>query len=93
LFLKVFILLKMLLKSCVWWPIIGAVGVVGYFAPYTLGVGYNNISSLLSGKLAINLVLGLFLLKFLSWSVSLGSGTSGGTLAPLLTMAVRLVCY
>lgn len=71
-----------------WWPAIGAVavGVVGYFAPYTLGVGYNNISSLLSGTLSIQLILGLCLLKFLSWAVSLGSGTSGGTLAPLLTI-------
>lgn len=75
-----------------WWPAIGAVavGIVGYFAPYTLGVGYNNISSLLSGSLSLQLVLGLFLLKFLSWSISLGSGTSGGTLAPLLTIGGAL---
>ncbi|MEP6465965.1 MAG: chloride channel protein [Parafilimonas sp.] len=71
-----------------WWPAIGAVavGVVGYFAPYTLGVGYSNITALLSGKLTIQLVLGLCFLKFISWSISLGSGTSGGTLAPLLTI-------
>ncbi|MGI8950130.1 MAG: chloride channel protein [Chitinophagaceae bacterium] len=71
-----------------WWPAIGAVvvGIVGYFAPYTLGVGYVNISLLLSGKISLELVLGLCFLKFLSWSVSLGSGTSGGTLAPLLTI-------
>jgi CIC family chloride channel protein len=71
-----------------WWPAIGAiaVGVVGYFAPYTLGVGYSNISALLSGQLTIQLLFGLCFLKFLSWSISLGSGTSGGTLAPLLTM-------
>ncbi|MBV9962554.1 MAG: chloride channel protein [Parafilimonas sp.] len=71
-----------------WWPAIGAVavGVVGYFAPYTLGVGYSNISALLSGSLTLNLILGLCFLKFLSWSISLGSGTSGGTLAPLLTI-------
>jgi H+/Cl- antiporter ClcA len=71
-----------------WWPAIGAVavGITGYFAPYTLGVGYNNISSLLSGTLSIQLILGLCFLKFLSWAVSLGSGTSGGTLAPLLTI-------
>ena len=71
-----------------WWPAIGAVavGVVGYFAPYTLGVGYSNISGLLSGSLPLQLVLGLCILKFISWSVSLGSGTSGGTLAPLLTI-------
>lgn len=75
-----------------WWPAIGAVavGIVGYFAPYTLGVGYNNISSLLSGNLSLQLVFGLFFLKFLSWSISLGSGTSGGTLAPLLTIGGAL---
>ena len=71
-----------------WWPAIGAiaVGIVGYFAPYTLGVGYNNITALLSGSLTIQLVLGLCFLKFISWAISLGSGTSGGTLAPLLTI-------
>lgn len=71
-----------------WWPAIGAVavGVTGYFAPYTLGVGYSNITDLLSGTLPLQLVLGLCILKFISWSVSLGSGTSGGTLAPLLTI-------
>jgi CIC family chloride channel protein len=70
------------------WPAIGAVavGVVGYFAPYTLGVGYNNITALLSGSVTVKMVLGLCILKFISWSVSLGSGTSGGTLAPLLTI-------
>ena len=71
-----------------WWPAIGAVavGITGYFAPYTLGVGYSNISALLSGHSTLNLVLGLCFLKFISWAVSLGSGTSGGTLAPLLTI-------
>lgn len=71
-----------------WWPAIGAVavGVTGYFAPYTLGVGYENIAHLLSGSLPLQMVLGLCFLKFISWSVSLGSGTSGGTLAPLLTI-------
>jgi H+/Cl- antiporter ClcA len=71
-----------------WWPAIGAlaVGITGYFAPYTLGVGYSNISELLSGNLSLQIVAGLCFLKFISWSVSLGSGTSGGTLAPLLTI-------
>lgn len=75
-----------------WWPAIGAVavGVVGYFAPYTLGVGYDNISSLLTGNLPLKLMLSLCFLKFLSWSISLGSGTSGGTLAPLLTIGGAL---
>ena len=71
-----------------WWPAIGglAVGIVGYFAPRTLGVGYDNITDILSGKLMIQVVFSLCLLKFISWAIALGSGTSGGTLAPLLTI-------
>jgi CIC family chloride channel protein len=71
-----------------WWPALGgiAVGTVGYFAPSTMGVGYSNITNVLSGNLAISSLLVLSLLKFVSWSISLGSGTSGGTLAPLFTM-------
>lgn len=71
-----------------WWPAIGgiAVGVVGYFSPRTLGVGYNNITELLSGTMPMQIVLSLCLMKFISWAISLGSGTSGGTLAPLLTI-------
>ncbi len=75
-----------------WWPAIGAVavGAVGYFAPSTLGVGYVNIHDLLTGTLPLYFLLTLSLLKFLSWSISLGSGTSGGTLAPLLTIGGAL---
>lgn len=71
-----------------WWPAIGAVvvGVVGYFAPDTLGVGYYNISAILSNQLPVSAVVFLCAMKFLSWSVALGSGTSGGTLAPLFTI-------
>ncbi len=71
-----------------WWPAIGGlvVGVVGYFAPQTLGVGYVNIDNLLMGKVTLQMLFVLGVLKFVSWSFSLGSGTSGGTLAPLLTM-------
>jgi chloride channel protein, CIC family len=71
-----------------WWPAIGAVvvGVVGYIAPRTLGVGYSNIEDILSGRIAGGALVGLFVLKFVSWSIALGSGTSGGTLAPLFTI-------
>jgi H+/Cl- antiporter ClcA len=71
-----------------WWPAIGglAVGLVGYFAPRTLGVGYYNITDLLSGKMVFQVVLSLCIFKFISWAVALGSGTSGGTLAPLFTI-------
>ncbi|MGN6401249.1 MAG: chloride channel protein [Flavisolibacter sp.] len=71
-----------------WWPAIGGivVGIVGYFAPRTLGVGYDNITDILSGKETMQIVLSLCIMKFISWAVALGSGTSGGTLAPLLTI-------
>lgn len=71
-----------------WWPAIGglAVGIIGYFAPRTLGVGYNNITDVLSGTLPLQILVSLCLLKFISWAIALGSGTSGGTLAPLLTI-------
>lgn len=71
-----------------WWPAIGgiAVGIIGYFAPHTLGVGYDNIISVLSGKISLAVLLSLCFFKFLSWAIALGSGTSGGTLAPLLTI-------
>jgi len=71
-----------------WWPAIGAiaVGVCGYFAPRTLGVGYFNIEDLVAGKLFGEAVIFLCLMKFISWAISLGSGTSGGTLAPLFTI-------
>ena len=75
-----------------WWPALGGlvVGAVGFFAPRTLGVGYENITQLLSGNTTLQVVLSLCLLKFLSWSIALGSGTSGGTLAPLLTIGGAL---
>lgn len=68
-----------------WWPALGAlaVGLVGHFAPRTLGVGYDNITDMLGGQVIGGAVLALCVLKFASWVVSLGSGTSGGTLAPL----------
>jgi H+/Cl- antiporter ClcA len=71
-----------------WWPAIGgiAVGVVGYFSPRTLGVGYENITDVLSGTLTMRVIFFLCFLKFISWAIALGSGTSGGTLAPLLTI-------
>ena len=71
-----------------WWPALGAVavGVVGYFVPRTLGVGYSNIGDLISGRLAVQAMVVLAAAKFVSWAISLGSGTSGGTLAPLFTI-------
>jgi len=71
-----------------WWPALGAivVGAVGLLEPRTLGVGYTNIDAILSGGVLGRALLILVVLKLVSWSVYLGSGTSGGTLAPLFTI-------
>lgn len=71
-----------------WWPMIGGlvIGLIGYVEPLTLGIGMENIERFLTNDFAFNAALFLTILKFLSWSISLGSGTSGGTLAPLFTI-------
>jgi H+/Cl- antiporter ClcA len=71
-----------------WWPALGGVvvGAVGLVAPRTLGVGYDNIALLLAGGLGGGALATLAGLKLVSWLVALGSGTSGGTLAPLFTI-------
>ncbi len=75
-----------------WWPAIGAVfvGVIGHFQPRTLGVGYENISNILTMRWTVWTAITLCLWKFISWSIALGSGTSGGTLAPLFTIGSGL---
>jgi H+/Cl- antiporter ClcA len=71
-----------------WWPAIGGVAVVviGYAVPSTLGVGYENIIAVIGGNLGIGTLALLAVAKLASWSIALGSGTSGGTLAPLFTI-------
>jgi CIC family chloride channel protein len=71
-----------------WWPALGGliVGVIGWIDPRTLGPGYENLRSLLSGEMAVSAIAALALFKFLSWTLCLGSGTAGGTLAPVMTL-------
>jgi H+/Cl- antiporter ClcA len=75
-----------------WWPAIGgvAIGIGGLFYPRALGVGYDVIRDLLNGRLVGAFVLGLLVTKALIWSLALGSGNSGGVLAPLLLMGGAL---
>jgi H+/Cl- antiporter ClcA len=75
-----------------WWPAIGGmvVGIGGLVFPPALGVGYDNIGALLQGKATLELMLGILLVKSIIWATSLGSGTSGGVLAPLLMMGGAL---
>ena len=75
-----------------WWPAIGGVfvGIGGWLDPRVLGVGYDTIHALLKGELIGAAVLGLLIGKALVWSIALGSGTSGGVLAPLLIIGGAL---
>jgi chloride channel protein, CIC family len=75
-----------------WWPAIGGlgIGIGGFFYPRALGVGYDVIQQLLQGNATVKLILGVLLVKCFIWSFSLGSGTSGGVLAPLLMMGGAL---
>jgi CBS domain-containing protein len=75
-----------------WWPAIGGlfVGIGGWLDPRVFGVGYDTIHALLRGELVGAVVIGLLIGKALVWSISLGSGTSGGVLAPLLIIGGAL---
>ncbi len=75
-----------------WWPALGGlvVGVGGWLQPRALGVGYDVIGDLLASRMAVDAVLALLVCKAVMWVVALGSGTSGGVLAPLLMMGAGL---
>ena len=75
-----------------WWPAIGGivVGLGGLVFPQALGVGYDVIGELVKGDRALHLVLGVLIVKWLIWSVALGSGTSGGVLAPVMMIGAGL---
>ncbi len=75
-----------------WWPALGGlvVGIGGYFEPRALGVGYDVIGDLLNNRIAIEIALALLAVKAVIWIAALGSGTSGGVLAPLLMLGAGL---
>src|SRR5262245_38010180 len=75
-----------------WWPAIGGlvIGLGGYVFPQALGVGYDTIGALVQGNVTGHVIVGILIVKSIIWSVSLGSGTSGGVLAPLLMMGGAL---
>jgi H+/Cl- antiporter ClcA len=75
-----------------WWPAIGALmlGVIGYFVPRVLGVGYDTIGDILHASLAWKLLLLVMFAKAIALIVSLGSGTSGGLLAPMFMSSAAL---
>ena len=75
-----------------WWPAIGGaiIGVGGLVEPRALGVGYDVIDELLTGRATIGLIVGILVVKTLIWGLSLGSGTSGGVLAPMFMIGGAL---
>jgi len=75
-----------------WWPALGgvAIGLGGLVEPRALGVGYDVIAELLHGRMAIVAILTLVAVKWGIWAIALGSGTSGGVLAPLLMLGAAL---
>lgn len=75
-----------------WWPALGgvAIGIGGLIFPPALGVGYDVIGELIGGNITWHLVLGILLVKTTMWALSLGSGTSGGIVAPLLMMGAAV---
>ncbi|PLZ03093.1 chloride channel protein [Burkholderia sp. WAC0059] len=75
-----------------WWPMLGglAVGAGGLIEPHTLGVGYDVIGGLLHRQFALQVVVAIVSVKAVIWLIALGSGTSGGVLAPLLMLGAGL---
>lgn len=75
-----------------WWPAIGGLvlGIVGYFLPIVLGVGYSNISGIINNEFPVNVLLSILIFKSLVLFVTLGSGTSGGLLAPTFMVGAAL---
>jgi H+/Cl- antiporter ClcA len=75
-----------------WWPAIGALGlgVIGFFFPRVLGVGYDTIGDILNGNLALKLLLVVMVAKAAALVISLGSGTSGGLLAPMFMSSAAM---
>ncbi len=75
-----------------WWPAIGALGlgIIGYFVPRVLGVGYDTIGDILNANLALKLLLVVMIAKAAALVISLGSGTSGGLLAPMFMSSAAM---
>lgn len=75
-----------------WWPAIGGliIGLGGLVEPRALGVGYDVIDDLLTGRAGLGLIVGILVVKSLMWGLSLGSGTSGGVLAPVFMIGAAL---
>jgi len=75
-----------------WWPAIGALGlgIIGYFVPRVLGVGYDTITDILNTRMLLGALLAVMIFKSAALVISLGSGTSGGLLAPMFMASAAM---
>jgi len=73
-------------------PVAGgiAVGLMGWFVPQVLGVGYTYVGSALNGSMAFKLMLLLVVLKLIGVTVSYASGNAGGIFGPSLFLGAML---
>jgi len=73
-------------------PALGALGlgIVGFCFPRVLGSGYDTIEDILNNHLLLSVVLLVLFLKAFVVLLSLGSGTSGGTLAPMFMISAAI---
>jgi CIC family chloride channel protein len=78
--------------NTMWWPAIGGLGlgIIGYFVPRVLGVGYDTITDILNNQLPLNILISVIIFKSVALFISLGSGTSGGLLAPMFMVGAAL---
>ncbi|ROO25486.1 chloride channel protein [Salinisphaera orenii] len=76
----------------IWRPALGGLGLgmIGLFAPEVLGVGYDLITGVLNNEFAVAALLSIAVFKTAALLVSLGSGTSGGLLAPMFMTGAAL---
>lgn len=75
-----------------WWPALGGLGlgIIGFFYPRVFGVGYSTISDILTNQFTWQVLLGILVFKSAALLISLGSGTSGGLLAPTFMISAAL---
>jgi len=80
-------------RSTLWiQPAVGGlcVGVLGYFVPAVLGVGYNQVERALSGELLFEAVAVLAILKIIATAVCYASGNAGGIFGPSLFIGAMI---
>src|SRR6266513_2733387 len=80
-------------KKTLWFqPVAGGltVGMMGWFVPQLLGVGYKHVGEALNGNMALKLMILLLVLKFFAVAASYASGNAGGIFGPSLFLGAML---